>query len=272
MASSAATKRKHVIGEFLDFEYPNLSLGQEIAKIHANSGNYLFQVITQKIQENTPENLENGDGEIDVHSQNLENLEISNVAAAGDFVKSETASKNKKNYKENEKIKQDKLHKNNLPLASMPNKFRKTVYVTRGRFIYVEPIEEGNKIKYEIVRILNSDHIKRLYLENLWPECFLEAVDVKVRKEQEDKQNKKLHQQNNNLVMQNVNSAGEEEVYSDSETESIQNEYFDHLEENPNRKLRYVPREETSSSEEFYETDSEEEEREGEVQSGESDS
>jgi hypothetical protein len=36
----------------------------------------------------------------------------------------------------------------------MPNKFRKNVWVKRGNYCIVEPIEEGDKVKAEIVRIL----------------------------------------------------------------------------------------------------------------------
>ena len=39
-------------------------------------------------------------------------------------------------------------------LVSMPNKFRKNVWVKRGNYCIVEPIEEGDKVKAEIVRIL----------------------------------------------------------------------------------------------------------------------
>ena len=39
-------------------------------------------------------------------------------------------------------------------LVSMPNKFRKNVWIKRGDYCIVEPIEEGDKVKAEIVRIL----------------------------------------------------------------------------------------------------------------------
>lgn len=39
----------------------------------------------------------------------------------------------------------------------------------------VEPIEEGNKVKAEIVQILNREHIRYLKLEGAWPKEFEEA-------------------------------------------------------------------------------------------------
>jgi hypothetical protein len=54
----------------------------------------------------------------------------------------------------------------------MPTKFRKTVWVKRGDYMLVEPIEEGNKVKAEIVQILTRDYIKYLKDQNLWPNEF----------------------------------------------------------------------------------------------------
>jgi probable RNA-binding protein EIF1AD len=43
----------------------------------------------------------------------------------------------------------------------MPTKFRKNVWIKRGDFIMVQPIEEGDKVKAEIVHILvDKHHIK----------------------------------------------------------------------------------------------------------------
>jgi len=57
-------------------------------------------------------------------------------------------------------------------LASLPMKFRKTCYIKRGDFVMTEPIEEGNKVKGEVVRILYEPHIKDIYINNMWPEEF----------------------------------------------------------------------------------------------------
>ncbi|KAM8717016.1 hypothetical protein ACLKA7_003826 [Drosophila subpalustris] len=57
-------------------------------------------------------------------------------------------------------------------LVSMPNKFRKNVWVKRGDFILVEPIEEGDKVKAEICKILTPEHIKEYTKAGIWPERF----------------------------------------------------------------------------------------------------
>ena len=51
----------------------------------------------------------------------------------------------------------------------MPTKFRKNVWIKRGDFCIVEPIEEGDKVKAEIVRILYKDQIRHIKSENSWP-------------------------------------------------------------------------------------------------------
>ncbi|XP_019869493.1 probable RNA-binding protein EIF1AD [Aethina tumida] len=54
----------------------------------------------------------------------------------------------------------------------MPSKFRKNVWVKRGDYVLVEPIEEGDKVKAEMVRILTPDHIKYFKKDNAWPAEF----------------------------------------------------------------------------------------------------
>jgi len=57
-------------------------------------------------------------------------------------------------------------------LVSMPTKFRKSVWIKRGDFVIVEPIEEGDKVQAEIVAILYRDQIRYIKRENLWPVGF----------------------------------------------------------------------------------------------------
>jgi len=54
-------------------------------------------------------------------------------------------------------------------LASMPTKFRKNVWIKRGDYCIVEPIQEGDKVKAEIVRILYKEQIRTIKLESQWP-------------------------------------------------------------------------------------------------------
>lgn len=57
-------------------------------------------------------------------------------------------------------------------LASMPTKFRRNVWVKRGDFVLIEPIEEGDKVKAEIVRVLTPEHVKEYTKANIWPKKF----------------------------------------------------------------------------------------------------
>ncbi|MEQ2315290.1 putative RNA-binding protein eif1ad [Ameca splendens] len=76
-------------------------------------------------------------------------------------------------------------------LVSMPTKFRKNIWIKRGDFVIVDPIEEGEKVKAEISFILYKDHIQYLQNQQLWPEGFMEeqsAQDKTSRKEEEAKE------------------------------------------------------------------------------------
>ncbi|XP_029297961.1 putative RNA-binding protein EIF1AD [Cottoperca gobio] len=59
-------------------------------------------------------------------------------------------------------------------LVSMPPKFRKNLWIKRGDYVIVDPIEEGEKVKAEISFILYKDHIQNLQKQQLWPEGFTE--------------------------------------------------------------------------------------------------
>ncbi|XP_031339439.1 probable RNA-binding protein EIF1AD [Photinus pyralis] len=54
----------------------------------------------------------------------------------------------------------------------MPTKFRKNIWIKRGDFVIVEPIEEGDRVKAEIVRVLTNDHIKYFKKDGVWPADF----------------------------------------------------------------------------------------------------
>lgn len=68
-------------------------------------------------------------------------------------------------------------------LVSMPTKFRKNVWVKRGDFVIVEPIDEGDKVKAEIVRILTPQHIKEFTKDGTWPQKFNTKTDNNARNE-----------------------------------------------------------------------------------------
>ncbi|UJR38423.1 hypothetical protein I4U23_031091 [Adineta vaga] len=62
-------------------------------------------------------------------------------------------------------------------LVSMPTKFRKTIFIKRGDYVLVEDIEEGDKVKAEIIQILLRDNIKYIRSQNCWPKEFEDIQD-----------------------------------------------------------------------------------------------
>ncbi|XP_021199457.2 probable RNA-binding protein EIF1AD [Helicoverpa armigera] len=81
------------------------------------------------------------------------------------------------------KSKGNNLHEITTPtgeeyLVSMPTKFRKNIWVKRGDYILVEPIPEGDKVKAEIVKIMNKDSIKYYKENNVWPKEFDEKKET----------------------------------------------------------------------------------------------
>lgn len=50
----------------------------------------------------------------------------------------------------------------------MPTKFRKNVWIKRGDYVITQPIEEGEKVKAEIVQILFPEQIRYIKSQNLW--------------------------------------------------------------------------------------------------------
>ncbi|XP_023124614.1 probable RNA-binding protein EIF1AD [Amphiprion ocellaris] len=90
-------------------------------------------------------------------------------------------------------------------LVSMPTKFRKNIWIKRGDYVIVDPIEEGEKVKAEISVILYKDHIQYLQKQQLWPEGFMEDQSA------QDKSNKQQEKE------EEMEEKDEEDEVSDSE-------------------------------------------------------
>jgi len=60
----------------------------------------------------------------------------------------------------------------------MPTKFRRNVWIKRGDFVLVEPIEEGDKVRAEIVRMLTPEHVKVFSQEGVWPKKFTKKREL----------------------------------------------------------------------------------------------
>ncbi|CAH1184939.1 unnamed protein product [Phyllotreta striolata] len=83
-------------------------------------------------------------------------------------------------------------------LVSMPMKFRKNIWVKRGDYVIIEPIEEGDKVKGEMVRILTNEHIKCFKKDNVWPKGF----DTKKPDESDDDDDDDLFVNTNRPVIE----------------------------------------------------------------------
>jgi len=120
-------------------------------------------------------------------------------------------------------------HEDQSYLVSMPSKFRKNVWIKRGDFVVVKPIEEGDKVKAEILNILYKDQIKYIKAEKLWPPGFEDSVvsdDLSKLKIEEDDSGSQEESdddsdlfKNTNRPVQEYESSSGEESEDDSEEE-----------------------------------------------------
>nr|CAG4648418.1 EOG090X0KPP [Moina brachiata]SVE93399.1 EOG090X0KPP [Moina brachiata] len=70
-------------------------------------------------------------------------------------------------------------------LVSMPTKFRKNVWIKRGDFVIIQPIEEGEKVRAEIANILFPEQIRYIKSQKLWPEGFNVTTTLETEKDRE---------------------------------------------------------------------------------------
>jgi len=102
-------------------------------------------------------------------------------------------------------------------LVSMPTKFRKNVWIKRGDFVVVKPIEEGDKVKAEILTILYKEQIKYIKAENQWPEGFeskIEDQEECVEEVKEKGSDEEEDSEDDSDLFQNTNRP----IYSESES------------------------------------------------------
>jgi probable RNA-binding protein EIF1AD len=100
-------------------------------------------------------------------------------------------------------------------LVSMPMKFRKNVWIKRGDFVLVEPINEGDKVKAEIVRILTSEHQKEYSKELVWPKKFTNK-----REHDEEPMESDSNSSNDDDLEPNTNRRHQNENEEDSSSDS----------------------------------------------------
>ncbi|KAL7395648.1 hypothetical protein ABVT39_020809 [Epinephelus coioides] len=123
-------------------------------------------------------------------------------------------------------------------LVSMPTKFRKNIWIKRGDYVIVDPIEEGEKVKAEISFILYKDHIQYLQKQKLWPEGFTEesseqeATNKQQEKEKEKDEEYSDSEDDESDLFVNTNRCNYE--YSESEEEDSEEEDDDQEERTEN--------------------------------------
>jgi len=107
-------------------------------------------------------------------------------------------------------------------LVSMPTKFRKNVWIKRGDYVVVKPIEEGDKVKAEILTILYKEQIKYIKAENRWPVGFEAAKLEEEEGEEKDKGSDEGEEdsEDDSDLFQNTNRPIYSESESSDETES----------------------------------------------------
>lgn len=62
-------------------------------------------------------------------------------------------------------------------LVSMPSKFRNTVWIRKGSYVIIESIDEGQKVRGEIVKVLLKHHLKQMKKDGNWPKEFDEDAN-----------------------------------------------------------------------------------------------
>lgn len=111
-------------------------------------------------------------------------------------------------------------------LASLPQKFRKTIWLKRKDFVVCLPIFEGNKVKYEITKILQPHHLKDLNISTKFPAMFSNEVGQgdghggqADSGDECDSDNDSLPEINNRRLVE-IESSSDEESSEDEESQS----------------------------------------------------
>ncbi|KAH9417277.1 putative RNA-binding protein eif1ad [Dermatophagoides pteronyssinus] len=104
-------------------------------------------------------------------------------------------------------------------LVSMPTKFRRSVWIKRGDFLIVTPIEEGNKVRAEIHSILLKDHIRYLKQQNKWPKEFTDA-----KADNDEIMFENADDDSDHDIQMNSNHKNDQNNHSDSESDTTDND------------------------------------------------
>lgn len=97
-------------------------------------------------------------------------------------------------------------------LVSMPPKFRKNVWIKRGNYVLVDMIDEGDKVKAELVRVLTDEHTKEFTKHGVWPKKFTNKREHK----ESDSDNDNIAQGNPNRHATQENTDTDDSSSSDN--------------------------------------------------------
>ncbi|XP_060784052.1 probable RNA-binding protein EIF1AD [Neoarius graeffei] len=107
-------------------------------------------------------------------------------------------------------------------LLSMPRKFRKNIWIKRGDFVIIDPIDEGDKVKGEISFILYRDHIHYLRKLGIWPKGFeTDGVREQVQEEAQ-KHDTKSKEQDEEDECDNSDSEDERDLFVNTNRATVQ--------------------------------------------------
>ncbi|GFU78401.1 probable RNA-binding protein EIF1AD [Trichonephila clavipes] len=105
-------------------------------------------------------------------------------------------------------------------LASMPTKFRNYLWVGRGCFVVVDPIEEGGRVKGEIIQLLLKEQIQHLMDEDAWPDSKEFSVPFVEKSKTDSDSNKLFVNTNSPYVDYPSSEEGSSEEESEDEDDS----------------------------------------------------
>lgn len=97
-------------------------------------------------------------------------------------------------------------------LVTMPNKFRNNVWIKRGSCVLVEAINEGDKVKGEILRILTDEHQKEFSKHGLWPKKF-------TKKREHESDDSDSENENEAPIHKNLNRRQQQDDVEESESD-----------------------------------------------------
>ncbi|KAI3422049.1 hypothetical protein GPALN_012586 [Globodera pallida] len=106
-------------------------------------------------------------------------------------------------------------------LVSMPTKFRKTLWVRRGSYVILHPIEEGDKVRAEIVHVLDAENITFLMERHIWPEKFIVDAELLTKRgprsdENEDSDLFPASSESENSAEESSSLVSEDEIKKDT--------------------------------------------------------